>query len=131
MSSPFPLDDQGLPVGYRFRPDWELTPRQVQSLRQGGDMGGGPVVLIDCRTEQEFAIAAIEGATFIPLHEAGQRLPELKALADRRIIVYCHHGMRSLQLTSFLRHQGCADVFSMAGGIDLWAMDIEPGMARY
>lgn len=125
------LDEKGLPLGYRFRPDWELTPRQVQALRQQADANAKPVMLVDCRTEQEFAIAAIDGAKFVPLHEAGQRLAELKALADRKIIVYCHHGMRSLQLTSFLRHQGCGDVFSMAGGIDVWAMDVEPGMARY
>lgn len=127
MNAPMELDEHGLPRGYPFRPQWEVSPRQVAAMRQGG----GPHVLIDCRTEQEFALVAIQGAKLVPLHEAGQRLAELKAIASQRVIIYCHHGMRSLQMTAFLRHQGCADVFSMAGGIDAWAMAVEPEMARY
>ena len=127
MNTPSEMDEHGLPLGYRFRPDWEVSPRQVQAMREREE----PHVLIDCRTEQEFQIATIEGATLIPLHETGSRLEEIKRLASQRIIIYCHHGMRSLQMTSFLRHQGCADVFSMAGGIDAWAMALEPGMKRY
>lgn len=127
MPSSVELDEQGLPVGYPFRPQWEVTPRQVQAMQQAAE----PFVLIDCRTNQEFAIANIEGAFFVPLHEAGTRLEELKAHADRKIIIYCHHGMRSLQMAAFLRHQGCEDVHSMAGGIDAWALAIDPKMKRY
>jgi len=127
MNPSMEVDEQGLPLGYRFRLDWELSPRQVQTMREGGEAH----VLIDCRTEQEFAIAAIEGATLIPLHEAGARLEELKQLATQRVVIYCHHGMRSLQLASFLRQQGVSDAYSLAGGIDAWAMSVEPGMRRY
>jgi len=127
MNPPMELDEHGLPPGYPFKPLWEVSPRQLAAMREQGE----PHILIDCRTEQEFTIAAIDGAKLVPLHEAGQRLEEIKSLATQRIIIYCHHGMRSLQMTSFLRHQGCAVVFSMAGGIDAWAMAVEPGMKRY
>ncbi len=121
------VDMQGLPPGYRFRSDWEVTPRQVHAMREAGE----PFVLVDCRTDQEFALVAIEGAAFVPLHEAGARLAELKQHAQQKVIIYCHHGMRSLQMAAFLRHQGCPDVHSMAGGIDAWATAVDAKMRRY
>jgi rhodanese-related sulfurtransferase len=125
MSSP--LDENGLPPGYPFRPAWEVTPRQVKAMRDGAV----PFFLIDCRTPQEYAIASIEGAALIPIHEAGIRLDDLKQHIDSKIVIHCHHGGRSLQMTAFLRHQGFKDVHSMAGGIDVWAMDVDPRIARY
>lgn len=121
------LDDRGLPIGCRFNPDIEVTPRQVKAMRDAGE----DCVLIDCRTPGEFEVAKIEGAMLVPLQEVAARVEELKPLAARKLIVHCHHGVRSLQMTHFLRRAGFADVHSMAGGIDLWAIDIEPGMARY
>ena len=87
---------------------------------------------IDCREEDEHAICRIEDATLIPLSNFAvameQALPEDK---DLPIIVYCHHGMRSLQATNFLRQKGHSHVWSMAGGIDLWAQEIDGDMTRY
>ena len=122
------LDEQGLPRRYPFNPDWELTPRQVRDLLASDD---ADIVLIDCRTEQEAAVARIDGAVLIPLQQVRQRMDDLEELADRRIVIHCHHGMRSLKMTAMLRQAGIEDVWSMAGGIDLWAIDIAPGMPRY
>ena len=47
------------------------------------------------------------------------------------VIVYCHHGRRSLQTAATLRGMGYTNVLSMAGGIDLWSIDVDPGVARY
>ena len=127
MSHPSTLDERGLPPGYPFRPNWEVTPREVKARLDAGE----PIVLIDCRTPQEHAIASIEQAILVPLHEAGMRLQELKQHADKKVIIHCHHGMRSLQMAAFLRHQGFADVTSLAGGIDAWAMGVDPAMKRY
>ncbi len=126
MSDPAP-DPQGLPPGYPFKPDWEFTPRQVKQLRDAGH----DLLLLDCRTPGEWHTARIDGATLLPMQETVERLSELDAHRQRKIIVYCHHGMRSLQVTSFLRRQGFADVRSMAGGIDLWSTDIDAGVPRY
>lgn len=121
------LDEFGLPKGYPLNPDWEVTPRQVRVMLESED----PVVLIDCRTAQEHAIASIDGATLVPIQELASRLEELREHEDHSMVIFCHHGGRSMQMTSILRQQGFEDVKSMAGGIDLWAQDIEPGMARY
>lgn len=124
---PTPLDPQGLPPGYVFREDWEVTPRQVKALLDAGE----DFLLIDCRTPQEHAAARIDGADLVPLNEVPARLPDLEAHADRKVVALCHHGSRSLRLTAFLREQGFEDVKSMAGGIDLWSQDIDPTVPRY
>lgn len=92
---------------------------------------GGEFLLLDCREKIEFDHVRIEGATLLPMSELTQRLDELRPHKEREIVVHCHHGVRSLQVTLWLRQQGFADVKSMAGGIDHWAQTIDPGMKRY
>lgn len=122
------IDPQtGLPRGYNYRPDWEVTPRQVRDRLHAGE----DLVLLDCRTPDEYALCKIEGAQLVPLQMLNQYVDQLEELRDRSVVVHCHHGGRSLQMTAVLRQQGFADVKSMAGGIDVWAQDIEPGMTRY
>ena len=62
-----------------------------------------------------------------------RQIPEnLQALPrDQPILVLCHHGMRSLRVTEYLRAQGFPQVSNIAGGITAWAEQIEPGMPRY
>jgi rhodanese-related sulfurtransferase len=122
-----PLDDQGVPVGYPFNEDWELTPRQVKAMLDAGQA----LVLIDCRTPAEHAYCHLPGSTLAPLQRAGEHLPELQRYRDQKAVVYCHHGRRSLQMTMILRQAGFADVKSMVGGIELWAADIDPSVPRY
>lgn len=122
-----PLDHQGLPEGYRLRSDWELTPRQVYGIQCEHQ----PFVLIDCRMPAEYEIAHITGSKLSPLGELSQHLADFQALASQKLVVYCHAGGRSMQMTQLLRQQGLNDVWSMAGGIDLWACDIDPSMKRY
>lgn len=124
---PVTLDDQGLPVGYRFRPEWEVTPRQVkQLLDQKQDL-----VLIDCRLPQEHDLAKIPGSVLIPLQDVARHADELLEMKDKKVVVHCHHGGRSLQMTAMLRQYGFSDVKSMAGGIDVWSVDIDPSVTRY
>ncbi len=122
-----PLDEQGLPQGYTFRPEWEVTPREVQAMRDAGES----FVLVDCRTPAEAAVADIGADKLVPLQEVAQRLDELQPYREQKVVVHCHHGGRSLQMTAVLRQQGFADVKSMAGGIDLWSRDIDSDVPRY
>jgi rhodanese-related sulfurtransferase len=48
-----------------------------------------------------------------------------------RIVVFCHHGVRSLSVADWLRRQGVENCQSMAGGIDLWSARIDPAVPRY
>jgi adenylyltransferase/sulfurtransferase len=121
------LDDQGLPPGYRFNPQWEITPREVKSLLDAKK----DFVFIDCRLPNEHAITHIEGAKLIPLQQLGQRIGELKGKEGEQVIVHCKSGGRSMQFAQVLKQQGFKDVKSMAGGILLWNKDINPGGPQY
>jgi rhodanese-related sulfurtransferase len=72
---------------------------------------------------QEFDVVTI------PMNEIPARLPELPQ--DRPIAVMCHHGMRSQRVAMFLAHHGYTDVANIAGGIDAWSRDRDPGVPIY
>jgi rhodanese-related sulfurtransferase len=94
------------------------------------DPAGAPL-LLDCRTPDEHAIARIAGAVLIPMQELPDRVAELEPHRDRPIIVHCHHGMRSLRVTTWLRGQGFPHVQSMQGGIDAWSAEVDPTVPTY
>ncbi|MDZ4286986.1 MAG: rhodanese-like domain-containing protein [Prosthecobacter sp.] len=87
--------------------------------------------LIDCREEDEWQICRIEGAELAPLTRFGEEARTRFTDTTEHLIVYCHHGMRSLRAASWLREHGFAKAQSMRGGIDAWADLVEPKMARY
>ncbi len=83
---------------------------------------------LDVRRDDEREIASL-GGIHIPLHELEKRFEELPR--DKKpLIVYCHHGVRSLYATQFLKYHGY-DALSLAGGIDLWSLEIDPTVPRY
>lgn len=88
-------------------------------------------LLLDCRTADEYAIAKIEGAVLIPMQELAERLSELEPWRNKPIIVHCHHGVRSLRVTHFLRDKGFSQAQSMKGGIDAWSVEVDPSVPRY
>lgn len=105
----------------------EIDVRGVKKLLDEG----ADFLLLDCREPDEFAIAKLESAMLIPMGEIPRRIAELEPVRDRRIVVHCHHGGRSLQVTQWLQQQGFAEVQNMAGGIDAWSKEIDPSVARY
>ncbi len=91
-----------------------------------------PLRLIDCREPDEFAICRIESATLSPLSRFADHADGLVSDATAEpLVIYCHHGMRSLQATRFLRQKGHGAVWSLAGGIDRWSIEIDPAVPRY
>ncbi len=85
--------------------------------------------LIDVREPDEQNIAHIEGS-----QPATQELvQEMMATwaKDTPIVTYCHLGLRSLDAASYLIGHGFTNVRSLTGGIDAWAEQIEPSMAKY
>ena len=87
--------------------------------------------LIDCREEDELAICRIAGNEWIPLGLFPGAREKLLARNERGVVVYCHHGVRSLRATHFLRSIGVENAFSMSGGIEAWSDRIDPEVARY
>lgn len=88
-------------------------------------------LLLDCREADEFRHVHIKGATLLPMSEIQNRVAELQSARDGEIVVYCHHGMRSLQVAMWLQTQGFINVKSLAGGIDAWSQLIDPALPRY
>jgi len=121
------LDAQGLPPGYRLKPDWEVTPREVKAMLDKKEK----FLFIDCRLPNEVQITKIDGSQLIPLQQLGQRVGELMPHKDDKIVVYCRSGSRSLQFSQALRQAGFKDIKSMAGGVLLWNKDINPGGPQY
>ena len=124
---PVVLDELGLPVGYPFQSAWEVAPRQVQAMRAAGE----PFLMLDCRLAWEVEAARIEDASWIPMQALPDRLAELEDAAEGKVVVFCHAGVRSMRVAGFLREHGFADVWSMAGGIDLWSLGVDPSVPRY
>lgn len=89
-----------------------------------------PPALLDVRNPDEHAFAALPGSLLIPLHELEDRADELLPFKGREVIVYCHHGVRSLSGAGWLRAKGY-DATSMAGGIDAWSLTIDRSVRRY
>lgn len=105
----------------------EIDVHAVAALRTAAE----PFLLLDCREPDEHAIARIAGAMLIPMRTIPERLADLEPHRSGRIVVHCHHGVRSLRVARFLRERGFAIAQSMAGGIEAWAVEIDPAMPRY
>lgn len=111
-------------------PAIEITSPDAAKHSRNTDASSRPL-LLDCRTAEEHAIARIEGSVLIPMQEIAERLAELDPWRDKPIIVHCHHGVRSLRVTHFLREKGFSQAQSMKGGIDAWSVEVDPSVPRY
>jgi rhodanese-related sulfurtransferase len=114
------MTETGLPL--------EIAPHEIQRRIQAGEK----LALIDVREPGEFQLASIAGAELIPMRSVPAELSRLDAQADdAALIVFCHHGVRSLNVVHWLREHGVDACQSMAGGIDRWSLEIDPGVPRY
>lgn len=106
----------------------EVGPREVKQRMAAGEK----LFLIDVREPGEFQQAHLENSELIPMRTVPASLQKLDGLADEgTVIVFCHHGVRSLQVVNWLREQGVNACQSMAGGIDRWSIEIDSAVPRY
>lgn len=101
----------------------------VTEAKQLIDQSPCAVLLVDVREPYEVEIASVRGAELIPMGEIPARLHDLPR--DEHLLIMCHHGGRSMRVTSFLRAQGFTAVTNIAGGIDAWAEQIDTNLRRY
>jgi len=109
----------------------ETTPIQVASpdqIRRRLD-NGEDLLLIDVREPHEIAIAALAGALVCPLSRAEEWMDRVPT--DRPLVIFCHHGIRSMHAAMALAERGVRDLTNMAGGIDLWSVEVDPDVPRY
>jgi len=107
-------------------PEIEIEPQEVKRRLDSGEK----MRLVDVREPFEHRQANIADAELIPMRGVPQSIDSLRATPDP-LVVFCHHGMRSLQVVEWLRSQGVENCRSMTGGIDRWSLEIDPSVPRY
>jgi rhodanese-related sulfurtransferase len=104
---------------------YEISPAEAaQILREKGAR------LVDVREPWEFATTRIEGSLHLPMGEVATRAHKELDM-DERLVIVCHHGVRSLNATAWLRRQGFEKAQSLRGGIDAWSVEVDPKVSRY
>lgn len=106
--------------------DYEITVTELKSLMDGAT----GIELLDVREPWEFDRAHIEGSTLMPMGEVPARFNQ-ELDPESHIVVVCHHGVRSMNVTAWLRQQGFEQVQSLRGGIDRWSREIDPSVPLY
>ncbi len=106
--------------------DYEIAPEELKVLLDTGS----DVVVLDVRESWEIETAALAGSVNIPMGNIPARFSE-QLDPSKHIIVICHHGVRSMNVTAWLRQQGLERVQSLRGGIDSWARQIDPRVPLY
>jgi rhodanese-related sulfurtransferase len=106
--------------------DLEVIPQDLSRMLTGPEQ----TRLLDVREPWETTVSSFPGAVSMPMGEVPSRAHQ-ELDPDERIIVICHHGMRSLSVANWLRNQGFEMAQSLRGGIDAWSRDVDPAVARY
>jgi len=109
-----------------FLMDFEISAGQVNTMLKQGEK----FTLVDVREPWELEKARIEGSKNIPMGEIPTRAHQ-ELDPDEHIVVICHHGIRSLSVTNWLRQQGFDKTQSIRGGIDGWARTVDPKIPLY
>jgi monothiol glutaredoxin len=102
----------------------ELSAPELEALRASG----AAIELVDVRTHDERAIAAIDGSRLLDqaYHDA-----LLQRDRDMPIVFMCHHGIRSRQAAEYFSRQGFTNLYNLSGGIDAWSALVDPTVPRY
>ena len=105
----------------------EIDVNDVNSLVQSGE----DFLFVDVRELAEFETASIGGTILMPLGQVKTSLNQFEPYRQKRIVLHCHHGGRSMRAAMALRQLGFSGAQSMAGGIDDWSLSIDPRIPRY
>jgi rhodanese-related sulfurtransferase len=101
----------------------------VELARWRADASREPPVVVDVREPWEFELCRIDGSVSIPLGEIATRTDELPR--ERPLVLVCHHGGRSQHAAMLLAGAGFKDVHNLTGGVESWAVSVDPAMKRY
>jgi adenylyltransferase/sulfurtransferase len=105
----------------------EISVRELAKQIENGQA----VRLIDVRQPWEHQLAQLPDSLLIPLNDLPHRAAEIPMEPASLLVVYCHHGVRSLSAAAYLDRIGYHNVRSLAGGIDAWSCEVDPSVARY
>lgn len=105
----------------------QITPRDLAQHFANGRS----IRLVDVRQPWENQLAALPGCLLIPMGELPQRASELDPDDSALLVLFCHHGIRSLSAAQYLERIGFQNVHSLAGGIDAWSCEVDTAIPRY
>jgi monothiol glutaredoxin len=102
----------------------QISAPELATLLESGEK----LELVDVRTDEERALAAIEGARLLDqaYHDA-----LLQRDRDTLIVFQCHHGIRSQNAAEYFRQHGFTNLYNLQGGIDAWSLLVDPSVPRY
>jgi rhodanese-related sulfurtransferase len=106
--------------------DYEIAPADVKTKLDQGEA----FTLLDVREPWECEAAHIAGARLVPMGDVPSRAHQ-ELDPEEHIVVVCHHGVRSLNVTAWLRQQGFEKAQSMRGGIDAWSRQVDRSVPLY
>jgi rhodanese-related sulfurtransferase len=121
-------------IGYKTKSDVALL--TAVELKEWLDRRE-PITILDVREDDERAYCALPlpptaRDLHIPMHDVSERLEEVRAsVGSDPLVVYCHHGVRSMSVATWLSHQGLGNVHNLTGGIDAWSKGLDPSVPRY
>jgi rhodanese-related sulfurtransferase len=104
----------------------QLGPLELRNYLAQTDQ---PPLLLDVREPWEFDTCHIAGSHLLPMGQITQEIDQLDP--QREIVVICHHGIRSRHVAYYLEQNGFTNVINLEGGVERWAVEIDPGMKRY
>jgi len=113
-------------VGHGDQMEYEITPEDVKDKLDAGE----EFTLVDVREPWEFETAHIDGAKLMPMGDVPARAHQELDPEDH-IVVICHHGVRSMNVTAWLRQQGFEKAQTMRGGIDAWSRRVDGKVPVY
>ena len=103
----------------------QISPQDLSGRQQEAN----PPVIVDVRGREEWDAVHVEGSQFLTqelMQEMMTTWPK-----DREIVFLCHHGVRSMDATSYFAGHGFSNVKSLSGGIDAWSVEVDPSLPRY
>lgn len=106
--------------------DYEISAEEVKAKLDAGES----FTLLDVRERWEFETARIESAKLMPMGDVPSRAHQELDPEDH-IVVVCHHGVRSMNVTAWLRQQGFDNAQSMRGGMDAWSRSVDQKVPVY
>src|SRR5262249_11202720 len=116
----------------RSSQETRIMPREISVVQLKERLDSGEAIyLVDVRQPWEHETAALPNSLLLPLDQLVVRAEEVTPPTDATVVVYCHHGIRSLSGAALLERLGFREVFSLAGGIDAWSLLVDPTVPRY
>ena len=107
--------------------DLQMSAEKLAELLKGEK----PPHLLDVRQPEEHETAVLPNSKLIPLGQLAFRAKEIEDWKEEDVVVYCHHGVRSLMAIGALRTMGFKKLHNLSGGIDAWSLKVDATVPRY